>query len=339
MRLAKISLLGIMACLLAVDANALEYENGNSKFKLTAMGTIGAINPDFEDPLFINDWRVRGEYSYAVTDSGKLGLMYSMDASSYDSDEWARDAFVYYEDRSIGRFEIGLTDSVAKKMGLGLPDVGGLRINAKPLFYKKINPHGNVISDVSLNTDNYVARINYVSMPSNGVQYGLSVAGLTDHYDFTTDASVKIRRPVGKTKTAYAFGLSFMSGLDNYRQETYSAPVTADWRAQFSASMNLQYNSWIWGVTARAIYDQDPIGPSSDGFVFGTGVSYDLLKYTVSASYLLSETGVWDDTPNFTQHTGLVSFRYIYSQNVDMWMSLGITRDDPFFSVGLRGKF
>ena len=159
MKFMKISLLSVLATLVAFDATAFEYENGNSKFKLTAMGTIGAINPDFEDPLFINDWRVRAEYSYAVTDTGKLGLMYAMDAISYDSDEWARDAFVYYEDRNIGRFEIGLTDSVAKKMGLGLPDVGGLRINDKPLFYKKINPHGNVISDVSLNTDNYVPLI------------------------------------------------------------------------------------------------------------------------------------------------------------------------------------
>ena len=61
MKFMKISLLSVLATLVAFDATAFEYENGNSKFKLTAMGTIGAINPEFEDPVFINDWRVRAE--------------------------------------------------------------------------------------------------------------------------------------------------------------------------------------------------------------------------------------------------------------------------------------
>ncbi|MDR0726982.1 MAG: hypothetical protein LBF37_02865 [Rickettsiales bacterium] len=335
----KISIVAFAAILGASGANAYEYKSGNSTFKINAQGTIGAINPDFEEPLFINDWRVRGEYGYEITEDRKLGLMYAMDALSYDEDEVARDAFLVFQDKSIGRFEVGFTDSVAKKMGLGLPDVGGLRVNESPIFYKKINPNGNVISDLSLNTDNYVPRINYVSPLKQGMQYGLSIAGITNRYNFATDAAVKIRKSTGKTKTAFAFGLSFMDSPDNYSADPYSAAVTADWRAQVSASMNLQYNSWIWGVTARAIYDQDPIGPATDGINVGTGISYDLLKYTLSASYVFSDTGIWDDTKDYLAHSALLSFRYKYSENADMWMSVGITTDTPFFGVGIRGKF
>lgn len=338
MKFTKVSLTAITLIVCGMNAYAWEYKNDKSTLKLSAMGTVGAINPDYKDPLFINDWRVRAEYSFAASTNQTVGAVYSLDAKSMDSDEVARDAFIYVQDKTIGRFELGITHSVAKKMSLGLPDVGGLRINDQPLIYKKMNPAGNVISDVSLNTDNYVPRINYASQIKNGVQYGLSVAGLTNNYAFTTDAAVKVRHPAGKTKVAYAFGVSFMDKPNHYQHDRYSAPVTADWRAQMSASMNLQYNSWIWGLTGRVIYDQDPVGPSVDGIVAGTGVSYDVLKYSLSATYLFSDTGIWDDTPDFMYHTGLLSFRYKYSQNVDMWMSAGITRDTPFFAVGLRAQ-
>lgn len=340
--LKKISLVAVFASLIAMDAFALDWEHGGSKFKLDATGTIGSINPDFETPLLINDWRVRAQYSYNIDNQYNFGLVYSIDAMAIDMDRAARDAFMFFGDREIGRIEIGLTDSVAKKMGLGLPDVGGLRLNEAPIFYKKINPYGSVISDVSLTTGWYAPRINFASAVNNGVQYGVSIAGLAEEYSFATDAVVKIRKSSGKTKTAFMFGLSYMNSLDNYKEDMFSARVFADWRAQFSAAMNLQYNSWILGLTARAIYDEKPSWLndtlSSDGVVLGAGVSYDLMKYTLSATYLFSDTGIWDDTPNFYLHTGLASFRYKYSQNVDMWMSVGITGETPFFGVGIRAK-
>ena len=154
------------------------------------------------------------------------------------------------------------------------------------------------------------------------------------------DAGLKIRRPSGKVKTAYAFGASFMDNPRDFDNEVYTPGVTADWRAQMSLGMNLQYNSWIWGLSGRVIYDNNPIGEISDGFVVGTGVSYDLLRYSVSLTYMLSDTGVWQsDIDDFIDHMAIASFRYKYSENVDGWISGGITSQTPFVSVGLRLTF
>jgi hypothetical protein len=182
--------------------------------------------------------------------------------------------------------------------------------------------------------------VNIVSAPTNGVQYGVSAAGFANNYDWAVDAGMKIRRPSGKIKTAYAIGMSFMDNPRDFDNEVYTPGVTADWRGQMSIGMNLQYNSWIWGTTARVIYDNNPIGDISDGFVVGSGVSYDLLKYTVSLTYMFSDTGIWhDDAPNFQDNTVVASFRYKYSENVDLWMSGGTTSETPFFSAGLRLTF
>ena len=131
-----------------------------------------------------------------------------------------------------------------------------------------------------------------------------------------------------------------MDNPDDYSNDVYTPNVTADWRAQIDAGMNLQYNSWIWGVSGRIVYDENPIGPISDGLVVGTGVSYDLLKYSVSLTYMFSDTGIWNhDVDDFLDHMVIGSFRYKYSANVDGWMSLGITSKTPFVSAGMRLTF
>ena len=131
--------------------------------------------------------------------------------------------------------------------------------------------------------------------------------------------------------------------MDNPRDfdnEVYTPGVTADWRAQMSMGMNLQYNSWVWGLSGRVIYDNNPVGDISDGFVVGTGVSYDLLRYSVSVTYIMSDTGVWQsDVDDFIDHMGIASFRYKYNENVDVWISGGITSKTPFISAGLRLTF
>ena len=198
-----------------------------------------------------------------------------------------------------------------------------------------------MIADTTLTSGrNNALRVNVVSAPTNGAQYGISVAGITDDYDWVLDAGLKIRRPSGKLKTAYSLGVSFIDNPNNFDNEIYTPGVTADWRAQLSMGMNLQYNSWIWGLTGRVIYDEAPVGPISDGFVVGTGVSYDLLRYSVSLTYMFSDTGVWqDDVNDFHDNTLIASFRYKYSENVDGWVSGGTTSDTPFISAGLRVTF
>lgn len=321
-------------------AHALQYDMGNFSAKLSGYATGGFINPDFESPLGIGDWRGRAQLTYDINDEYKLGAVYALDKAALDKGNLSRETFGYIESREYGRIEFGLTDSIARKLGVGLPDVGGLRINDRPLYNEKIIPDGAIIADTTLTSGRSDPRINIVSAPTNGVQYGVSASGFATNYDYAVDAGLKIRRPSGKVKTAYAFGASFMDNPRDFDNEVYTPGVSADWRAQMSLGMNLQYNSWIWGLSGRVIYDNNPIGEISDGFVVGTGVSYDLLRYSVSLTYMFSDTGVWQsDIDDFIDHMAIASFRYKYSENVDGWISGGITSQTPFVSVGLRLTF
>ncbi len=321
-------------------ASALEYNTGKFSAKLTGYATGGIIEPEFKSTLFIGDWRARGQIMYNANNTHKIGFVYAMDQAAMDKGNFSRETFALWEIADMGRIEIGYTDSIARKLGVGLPDVGGLRINDRPLYNEKIIPDGPVIPDTTLTSGRNAPRINLVTAPKSGAQYGLSFTSFSGDYDWTMDAGLKIRRPNGKIKTAYSLGVSFMDNPDNFDAEVYTPGVTADWRAQMSMGMNLQYNSWVWGTTARVIYDQDPIGPVSDGFVLGTGVSYDLLRYNVSLTYMFSDTGVWQrDIKDFQDNMLIASFRYKYSENVDLWMSGGATSKTPFFSAGLRLTF
>lgn len=321
-------------------AHALQYDMGKFSAKLSGYATGGFINPDFESPLGIGDWRGRAQLTYDINDEYKLGAVYALDKAALDKGNLSRETFGYIESREYGRVEFGLTDSIARKLGVGLPDVGGLRINDRPLYNEKIIPDGAIIADTTLTSGRSDPRINIVSAPTNGVQYGVSASGFATNYDYAVDAGLKIRRPSGKVKTAYAFGASFMDNPRDFDNEVYTPGVSADWRAQMSLGMNLQYNSWVWGLSGRVIYDNNPIGEISDGFVVGTGVSYDLLRYSVSLTYMLSDTGVWQsDIDDFIDHMAIASFRYKYSENVDGWISGGITSQTPFISVGLRLTF
>ena len=335
----NIALIAVMICLPGV-ASAIEYKTGNFSAKVTGYATGGIIEPEFKSTLFIGDWRVRGQIMHAINNTHKFGLVYAMDRAALDKGNFSRETFALWEIHDIGRIELGYTDSVARKLGVGLPDVGGLRINDRPLYNEKIIPDGPVIPDTTLTSGRNAPRVNITTAPKSGTQYGFSVAGLTDDFDWTTDFGLKIRRPSGKIKTAYSFGVSFMDNPDGFDPEVYTPAVTADWRTQLSVGMNLQYNSWVLATTARAIYDKNPVGVVSDGFVLGAGVSYDLLKYNISLTYMFSDTGVWHhDASEFKDNTVVASFRYKYSENVDLWMSGGTTSQTPFFSAGLRLTF
>ena len=321
-------------------AHALQFDMGKISARITGYATGGMINPDFESPLFIGDWRGRGQLTYAHDEEYKMGLVYALDQAALDKGNFSRETFGYIESKVFGRVEIGWTDSIARKLGLGLPDVGGLRINDRPLYNEKIIPDGPIIADTVLTSGRNDPRINVVTAPTNGAQYGVSVSGFATNYDYAVDAGLKIRRPSGKIKTAYSLGISFMDKPRDFDNEVYTPGVTADWRTQMSLGMNLQYNSWVWGASARMIYDNNPVGEISDGFVVGTGVSYDLLRYSVSLTYMLSDTGVWQsDIDDFIDHMAIASFRYKYSENVDGWISGGITSKTPFISAGLRLTF
>lgn len=335
-----IGALSVLIICTTIPAHGYEYTIGRTTFKLNGYATGGILEPDFNKTEFIGDWRVRGEMNFDATENTTLGAVFAMDANAVDDKKYMREGFVFMQYKTLGRTEVGFTDSIARKLGIGLPDVGGLRINDKPLFYKKIKPLGPVIADTTMTTGRRALRLNVASVPVSGVQYGISVAGITDDYDYTIDAGLKIRQPNGKMKLAYSLGASFMGNPNGYCTDSYNPDVNADWRAQLTGGMNIQYKSWMFGLTTRLIYDHNPIGNVSDGLVVGTGVSYDILNYSLSLTYLFSDTGIWErNAPDYADHTVVGSFRYKYSQNVDCWMSLGMTTKTPFLSVGLRFTF
>jgi len=320
-------------------ASAIEWQKNGYSLKLGGYGTAGMIDTDSEKADFLGDWRVRGEGARRIGAS-RVGLVYAIDAQTVDSDEYIDDLFLFWQSRAFGRMEIGMTESAAGKLGLGLPDVGGLRTNDNPLFYKKINPDGPVIADGTIDDGDQSLRLNLVTNPIGGVQYGVSVATLGDGFDYAASAGLKIRRPSGKVKTAFSFGASFIDNPDNFSADPYAPNLTADWRAQAAAGLNVQYNSLVFGLNARAVYDQDAKSPAADGISAGAGVSYDLLNYSLSLSYVLSSVGIWhDDAHEYTDNTVIGSFRYKYSANVDGWTSIGISSKTPFVAAGLRLTF
>ena len=132
-----VMMLGVIA---SYSANALEYELGKNSLKLTGYATSGMIDPDIEIPVFIGDWRARGQITNSSFQDTKLGLVYALDQAALDKGNLSREAFGFVQLKSLGRIEVGFTDSIARKLGLGLPDVGGLRINDRPLYNEKIHP-------------------------------------------------------------------------------------------------------------------------------------------------------------------------------------------------------
>ena len=337
----------VCMCALSANAIALDYRANNWTFKLDADGMVGFLEPRDDKPIFIDDWGARGQVLYNFDKFNRIGAVYSIDADCVEDDEYIHDAFVMFENRNYGRMELGLTHSVARKMGLGLPDVGYMRINDKSILYKKLDLKRVLISDTTATTGHETLRLNLATRASEYGQYGLSFSGGGDDYDYAIDGAFKIRRPNGKLKSAYYIAVAYIDKPENYSENSFSPNVTADWRGQIAVGINLQYNSFIWGTSARMIYDNDPIAKTADGIVAGMGVSYDLLQSSVSVSYLFSDTNVWNHRDKITNekmpgdylHTIIASFRYKYTEHTSVFMSGGITDTKPFFAVGLRSGF
>ncbi len=346
MNIKKISFIACL-CVFSSNAIALDHRSGNWNFRLDADGMAGFLEPRNDKPIFINDWDVKGQISYNFNRMQRIGAVYSIDADCVEDKEYIHDAFVLFEDRDYGRAEFGLTHSIARKMGLGLPDVGYLRINEKSILYKKLDLKRVLISDTTATTGHESLRLNLATKSTDYGQYGLSVSGGGDDYNYAIDGALKIKQPHGKLKSAYYLAVSYMDKPDKYEENSFSPNVSADWRGQVAVGMNLQYNSFIWGTSARIIYDEDPVAKSSDGFVAGTGLSYDLLQSSVSLSYLFSDTKIWNHRDKITNekmrgdyvHTILASFRYKYTEHTSVFMSGGLTDEVPFFAVGLKTGF
>ena len=333
--------------MISTNAHALNYSFDKFNIRLDADGMIGFLEPRNDKPLFMDDWDVKTQATYNFNRTQRIGAVYSIDADSVEDHEYIHDAFVLVEDREIGRAEFGLTHSIARKMGLGLPDVGHLRINDKSILHKELKLDKVLISDTTATTGHDALRLNLATVSTDYGQYGVSISGLNDNYNYAVDFAVKLKQPTGKLKTAYSLALSYMNKPENYTENSYSPTTTADWRTQIALGINIQYNSFIWGTSTRIIYDHNPIHKSADGFIAGTGVSHDFLQSSVSVTYLFSDTHVWNhkdfnghrlDDGDYI-HTALASFRYKYTEQTNLFMSAGLADTTPFFAVGLKSGF
>lgn len=346
MNMKKISFIAICMAF-ATNAYAIDYESGNWKFTLDAEGMIGSLQAKDDKYKFIDDWDIKGQAIYHLNANQRMGAVYSIDAACVEDDEYVHDAFVLFEDRTIGRAEFGLTHSIARKMGLGLPDVGYLRINNKSILHKKLNLKKVLISDTTATSGHEALRLNLATKQTKYGQYGISFSGGGTDYDFAIDGALKIKNSSGKLKSAYSFALSYIENPDGYEENSYSPTVYSDWRAQMALGLNLQYNSWIWSTSLRMIYDENPVYKTADGLIVGSGLSYDLLQYSLSLTYLFSDTNVWKHNDKTTGekmsgdyiHTILASFRYKYSAHTSMFISGGLADTTPFFAVGIKTGF
>ena len=342
----KISLF-LICCLCSANAYAIDYSAGNWRFALNADGMVGFLETKDDKPLFISDWDIKATATYRLNSTQRLGLVYSMDEPSVEDHQYINDAFVLFQDRTIGRAELGLTHSIARKMGLGLPDVGYLRLNDKSILYNKLDLNKVLISDTTATTNHDALRLNLATISTDYGQYGISLAGPGGDFDFAIDTAAKFKQPFGKLKAAYSIALSYMDKPDGYEDNSFTPPVYADWRSQLALGINLQYNSFVFGVSSRLIYDENPIGKQSDGLVAGTGVSYDFLQSSVSLNYLFSDTNLWTHHDKITgekmsgdyTNTVIASFRYKYTEHTSLFMSGGIAHTTPFFAVGLKAGF
>lgn len=342
MNKSRLSLIAICFSLTANFAHALEYNLGNLGLQLTGESMAGASAPAASDD-FLYDYRIRGQASFAVQSGWTLGAVYSIDRLAADSGHFARDAFAYLES-DFGRAELGWTSSVASKLGLGLPDVGAMRLNDNSFVYDVAPPQVPVITRPMVTGARYSFRGNLVSAPNKPFQFGASFAPSEPHFNSVADMGVKYRLPYGKTKIAAYAGASFIDSPKGLGTGLYSPRVTADSRSQIALGLNMQYNSWNIGLTARGIYDKNPVGPASDGLQTGAGASYDFLRFSASASYILSDAGIWhEDRDAQTTHTGVLSLRYKFNEYLDIWTSGGIVASpangQPFIAAGLHGKF
>lgn len=343
----RIYFISLAIILLSRNANALDYKYENWDFKLDADGMIGFLTPKSDDPVFIDDWDVKTQITYRIDKTQRIGAVYSIDADSVEDKEYVHDAFLLFEDRDVGRIEFGLTHSVARKMGLGLPDVGYLRINDKSILYNKLDLKRVLISDTTATTGHESLRLNMATKHTEYGQYGLSIAGPGGNFDYSVDLAAKYKQPFGKLKAAYSIAISYMDHPNGYNENSFSPIVTADYRTQIALGFNLQYNSWIFGVSTRMIYDENPTTKTADGIVAGTGASYDFLNSSVSLNYLFSDTNIWHHNDKLTGaeisgdyvHTVLASFRYKYTEETALFVSGGFADTTPFFAVGIKSGF
>jgi len=184
-------------------------------------------------------------------------------------------------------------------------------------------------------------------VPTRMFQFGMGrTIGTPDGFDNSLDFGIRYRNPGGRTKTGGSLGFSYISRPNGMIDDAYLAPVFARARYQTTLGLNIQSGSLVWGGTAKAVFDERPEGERTGGLQLGTGLSYDFLSWSASASYIFSNVGLFGASKDIPAHTGVLSARYKITKNFNIWASAGgsaVEKRDPapnwFLSGGLGITF
>ena len=289
-------------------ALALENKWDNGAERLTGYGAMGRIGGnDF------SDYMIRAQISREIGNRLNIGAVYSYDRLANRAHQFAKDAFLYAES-GYGRLEAGWTESIAAKLALVLPDVGGTRMNNAPFFLS--DDFVGITNPVVKGTQ-YAWRLNYASLPSRPLQIGLGRTIDGAHFKSSNDFGLRFRDPGGRTKSSVSLGFSYIEEPRGMIGDAYLPPVHAAARYIGTIGANIQSGSLVWAATGKVIVDKDPIA-KQNGMQTGTGFSYDFLKLSLSANYIYSD--IWNAAD---AHTGIISLRYKTSRFLQIWGSAG----------------
>jgi len=333
-----IFILLLSSFLFPLSSFAYNYSSGRNDYRLTATGAAGG----FQDGGNFGDFLIRAQISRMLAPKITIGVVYAYDELAMRAKQFARDAFIYQE-MPFGRYEIGWTESIASKLALVLPDVGGTRLNNAPFFLERGDFAG--ISNPAVYGNQYAVRANIATTPAKKWQFGIGQAAYGEHFQTSTDAGLRYRNTGGRYKTQLSFGASWLKSPDGVQGDIYTPPVYADNRYQGTFGFNLQRGSLLWGLTLKGIYDENSRGAASDGIQAGTGLSYQFLRWAASANYIFSDVGVWRDDSHY-EHTGILSLRYKATKYLNVWSSAGVVwspdennRMNQFLVAGMGVSF
>ncbi len=340
-------------------ADAFDYQYSDKlKFNLSGYGMVGGmdvLNYDRQTD-FIYDWQIAGRAEYDINSDWKVGAIIGGKELNKGTNNYFSDVSGFVQAPWF-RAEVGLTSSIAKKLWLGVPDVGALRINQESMVYKNLLPDGmSTMTTTAPVTASTAVRGILVSPPKN-FQVGVSFApGEVNEYrsgsekntfDYVADLGIKYRHNYGATKYVWSAGVTYINNPIEVASDDYSLNVTADSRTEYNAGVNVQWKSYVLGFSGKIVYDLNPIGLNTDGLVLGAGLSYDILNWSFSGSYFYTDTSLFDGSiQDPILNTALVSIRYKYDKYWDLWMSVGdvfgagmMYDNAAFVSGGLRFRF